>query len=124
MIAEPKEDFVPYCRCCELDDAIFGPQRSFNDLPMAAIVCGICSRHQRSLPVDLKRRDRDHREMWMESKRYSLEVAIDEHAREVAQLQSEIATLQEELDTRPVQVVVENLDLEVVSEAHRDAESA
>lgn len=115
---------MPYCRCCELDDAPFGPQRSFNDLPMAAIVCGICSKHQRSLLVDVQKRERDHREMWIESKRYALEVLADNHADVVASLQATIDGLKEELEARPVRVVFENLDAEEVQAAHAAAQSA
>ena len=91
---------------------------------MAAIVCGICSKHQRSLPVDLKKKDKDHREMWMESKRYALEVISDRHADVVESLQASIDALKEELDTRPVQVVFKNLDAEEVEAAHVDAQAA
>lgn len=115
---------MTYCKCCQLEDAIFGPQRSFNDLPMALIVCNLCSRHQRSLPADLIKRDREHCEMWAESKRYALEDLTERHEKEIARLEAHVETLQEELDNRPVQVVTENLDIEEVQQAHEDAETA
>lgn len=114
---------VTYCKCCELPDAIFGPQKSFNGLPMAQIVCDLCARHQRSMLVDVQKKERDHREMWMESNRYDLEVMADKHAEEVEELQASIAALQK-LDERPVQVVETNLDAGVVSKAHEDARKA
>lgn len=115
---------MAYCKCCQVEGAIFGPTRSFNGLPVSNVVCGICMRHQRSLPVDLMKKEKDHSDLWAESKREAIEELTELHAEDVARLESRIAAMQEELGSRPVQVVTENLDAEVVDQAHRDAEQA
>lgn len=115
---------MPYCRCCETPDAIYGPARAPDGLPTAAIVCGLCSKHQGSHEFDLKKKDRVHKEMWAESKREALEDLTETYDAKLAAKDAEIERLEHELASRPIQVVTENLDLAVVAEAHGKAQSA
>lgn len=115
---------MPYCKCCELQDAMFGPRKSPDGLPMDHGVCDLCSRHLGSHESKLRKKERDHREMWIESLRYTVETLTEQHAEELARRDEQEAALQEELVSRPVQVVIENLDIEVVKEAHRKAQGA
>lgn len=112
------------CRCCGLETALFGPPRMFNGLPAAAIVCDLCARHQGSHQSELRKRDRDHVEMWREDKREAVTALVERHERTVAGLQETIRELQTTLDERPVQVVYQNLDQEEVDQAHQHARRA
>lgn len=58
-----------YCRCCKVDNAIFSPPKQVNGLPMAPIVCDLCSRHQRSDVKDLKKAAAMHHQIWQEHER-------------------------------------------------------
>ena len=115
---------MAYCKCCHLEDALFGPPRSFNGLPVAQIACDLCAKHQGSHVEDFKKREKMHCEMWAESKREALEDLGNDYEVKLSNLKDEIAGLKQELDERPVQVVTENLDAGVVAEAHEDARGA
>ena len=120
-----------YCRCCGLDNAIFSPRKAFNDLPQAAIVCDLCARHQGSDAHDLKKALTLHKDMAAEHERERVEALEDRHASALAKKNSllaekdaEIASLREELDQRPVQVVEKWVDGDELRAAHEGATTA
>lgn len=112
------------CRCCGLTDALFGPRRSFNNLPTAAIVCDLCAHHQGSHEADQSRRSRGHLEMWREHELHAIEQLTECHQDAVAALEGRLRAAQEELERRPVRVVNQNLDQEEVNAAHEAEEAA
>lgn len=115
---------VGFCRCCGLDNAIFSPRKSVNGLPMAAIVCDLCSRHQGSDAHALKKAARLHQEMWHEHERERVEALVECHERTLAARDAKITKLEEELEHRPIHVVEKWVDLEVLHAAHEMATTA
>lgn len=112
------------CRCCGRANALFGPQREFNGLPSASIVCDLCARHLGSHSRKSARRDRDHKAMWAEDLRETVERLEEQGDQVVAELETKVSELETELEERPYRIVYKNLDQEEVVEAHNAAERA
>jgi hypothetical protein len=105
------------CPCCGRTNAIYSQVRAPDGLPSRAVVCGLCSRHQGSHEIDLKRRSEMHIEMWREDLAEQEERLTDQRLRETAGLELTIAELRQELEERPVQVVYENVDKQTLDDA-------
>ena len=110
-----------YCRCCQVDNAIFSPPKQFNGLPMASIVCDLCSKHQGSDVHDLKKAAAMHQQIWQEHERERVGGLTDEHEAKMRERDAKIERLRQELDDRPVQVVENWVDADVLEEAHEFA---
>jgi hypothetical protein len=84
-------------------------------------VCGICSRHQGQLQMDLKRRIRDHIDLWREALADSVQELQGAHAAEVDRLESTInglrSQLSDEIAKRPLQVVNHYVGQDLIDEA-------
>jgi len=113
-----------YCRCCQIDNAIFSPPKPVNGLPMASIVCDLCIRHQGSDAYDLKKAGAMHQQIWQEHEREQLEALSDDYEAKISERDGENARLRQELEKRPVQVVEKWVGADVVEEAHEFARSA
>ncbi len=114
------------CVCCHRSSAIFGPTRVPDGLPDngAPAVCGRCTRHLGDHPVLVKRREREHFELWAEDAREAAEGAADRCAAVVAEMQAQIDSLRTELAARPTRVADRNLDQEAVDQAFVDRKRA
>lgn len=113
-----------YCRCCQVDNAIFSPRKPVNDLPMASIVCDICSRHQGSDVHDVKKAAAMHLQIWQEHERERVESLTHRYAAALRQRDAEIERLRQELNDRPVHVVEKWIEADVLEEAHESARRA
>lgn len=105
------------CTCCGRINAIFGQVRAPDGLPSRALVCGLCSRHQGNHETDLKRRNVCHIEMYQEDLLEQEERLTEQRLTEVAAREETISELRQELEERPVQVVYENVDKQVLDNA-------
>jgi hypothetical protein len=113
-----------YCECCRLDGRYLADPKAPDGLPASTRICGLCIKHLGSGPSAVSRRDRQHQEIYAEEARYAIELADEAHAAEAERLQKRIQELEEELATRPVRIVTENLDLEHVQDAERQRDQA
>lgn len=109
---------MAYCRCCQVDNAIFSPPKQVNGLPMALIVCDLCSRHQGSDVHHLRKAAAKHREIWQEHEREQIEGLAETFEAKLREGDAEIETLRQELGERPVQVVEKWVDADVLEDAH------
>lgn len=112
------------CECCQRQNAILGPVRAPNGLPAANRICAICLRHLGDATSIARRREAQHAEMWAEDQREALQALEERHSRILDGLQQQIARLRQTLEDRPERVVVENLDLHEVREAHTARDGA
>ena len=113
-----------YCRCCRVDNAIFSPPKQVNGLPMAPIVCDLCSKHQGSEVHDLKKAASIHQEIWQEHERERVESLTEGYEAKLREREVEIERLRQELIERPFQVVEKWVDADVLEEAHEFARRA
>src|SRR4051794_23617299 len=92
--------FMPLakCPCCQLDGQPRSSGKPVNGLPMARLVCGLCSRHLGSDIHALAKREREHRAMAAEHEVEALQVVRDAWAAERERMQSEIDQLRTELE--------------------------
>lgn len=96
------------CPCCKLGRVGRSP------------VCPACELHQGSTGIKLQRRDADHVAAW-KAERDTRKRRADQT---IALLEEKVAAAQHELEQRPVNVVHENLDKEVVEEAESNRDAA
>lgn len=122
--AQTYRSCMGYCRCCQVDNAIFSPRKPVNDLPMASIVCDICSRHQGSDVHDVKKAAAMHLQIWQEHERERVESLTHRYGAELRQRDAEIERLRQELNDRPVHVVEKWIEADVLEEAHESARRA
>jgi len=105
------------CLCC----GIYGlPQANLRvpgELPTSQKICKSCSKHQGSEGRDLNKRNLEHISLWRSHTAEEITKLKQTHRREVDRLTDQINQKNEELEQRPVQIVHENLDQEVVDEA-------
>ncbi|MGQ4616453.1 hypothetical protein [Nocardia sp. R7R-8] len=99
------------CLCCKLEQAFVF--KSNSDI----VVCAGCSRHQGDGLQKAKLRDADHIAMWSSG----FQLALEEHAEEVGQLQQRIEALNEVL--RKERQLVSDLRFTLKSELNQRAES-
>lgn len=113
-----------YCRCCQVDNAIFSPPKPVNGLPMASIVCDLCVKHQGSQAYDIKKAASMHQQIWQEHERERIERLTDDFDARLRGREAEIAQLRLELDQRPIHVVEKWVDADELEEAHELARRA
>lgn len=97
-----------FCWCCQRDGLPLAPLKLPGGLPAANTPrkCRSCVDHTKSAPSEVVAKE--HRQM----------------ARTDAVLIAQIGELRSELENRPIKTVVQNLDQEVVDEAHRQCSAA
>lgn len=114
------------CTCCHRTNAIFGPTRVPDGLPTsgAPAVCGRCTRHLGDHPTLVKKREKEHFELWAVDASEAAEEAARQQEAAVARVQSHVDELQAELQARPVRVVIENPGQEKIDQAYQDRQKA
>jgi ribosomal protein L44E len=103
-----------------------------NGLPVAVHpLCGICTKHQGSHPIELQRRNKQHLEQWQEDfERQQQMYEARQRRRDaekdkvISELQATIEKLEVEIRSKPFQIVEKNLDQETVDEAEAERDKA
>jgi len=105
------------CECCERPNIELMVARVPNGLPSTPRFCGDCIRHLGDSPGRVKQRELDHLAVWRTELRTQLAARDALRTQQATSFQAEIDRLKHEMDSRPVRVVVENVDQQEVDAA-------
>jgi hypothetical protein len=105
------------CMCCGIYGLPRANLRVPGELPTSQNICKPCSNHQGSEARDLNKRNVEHIAAWRSHTTEEITKLAQTHGREIDRLIDQINQKNEELEQRPVQIVHENLDQEIVDEA-------
>ena len=103
------------CACCGLAGQLQGDTKDPMGISQKRNICPQCLKHAST--QDMQKRNRDHLIMWKEN----LEVQLQKQKNEFEVQKEALITLnlkmKSELESRPTQTVIKNLDEDIVNEA-------